>query len=161
MASLQCSSGPHCALPEESVATLQLEAILLGSGLAWVFAGITCASSRRCVCALHAGAVLGLYPALYLLTVGLCAFYWISRCRALALTSLFHMVSLLHFILVPLSSPALKSALTVLLGTVSSTQQFLLHCATSFSSLYLCMFCMPPLDMLSVRIHGAPTMCQA
>ena len=161
MASLQCSSGPHCSLPEESGATLQLEAILLGSGLAWVFAGITFASSRCCVCALHTVTVLGLYPALYLFAVGLCAFYWISRCRALALNSLFHMVSLLHSILVPLSTPALKSTLTVLLGTVSSTQQFLLHCTTSFSSLYLCMLCTPPLDILSVRIHGAPTMCQA
>lgn len=117
-------------------------------------------STQHCISALHTIAAPSPYPVLYLLIVGLCTLYWVSGPRALALNSLFHMAPSLYSMFVPLSTPALASALALLLGTVLSLcsgLDFLLHHTICFSSLCLCAVLQAYTGhFISMRIHGAP-----
>lgn len=146
-----CMECPHCMhlyLSLHAVQGIYTYAAVWGHfGGVWDWPGFLWAASlhgtQHCICALHSITAPGLNPALYLLTVGLCALCWISGPGALALNLLLHTTPSLHSMFVPLFAPT--SIPTLLLGTVLSlyaglgfhTQQFLLHCTTSFSSLYL------------------------
>lgn len=171
-----CMERPHCMHLRPSLHAVQgiytYTAARGHLGALWDWPGFLWAASlhgpQRCICAPHGITAPGLNPALRLLTHGSCALRWISGPGALALNLLLRTAPSLHSTFVPLSAPA--STPTLLLGTVSSlysglgfrTQQFLLHCTTSFSS--LCLWAVLYTysgHVTSVRIFGVPAMCLA
>lgn len=167
-----CLERAHCMLLCRSLHTAQRVCTHCSLGHfveLWHWPGFFWAaplhSTQHCIGALRTITAPSPYPARYLLVVGSCALYWVSGPRALALNSLFHMAPSLHSMFVPLSTPALTSALALLLGTVLSlysgqgfrARQFLLLRTICFSSLYLCAVLHAYTGhFISVRIHGAP-----